>query len=49
MRKGLEPRNGIAVLVVDDDPFVRMDLAEILDKPVFLSRKPAIRTRRWRS
>jgi CheY-like chemotaxis protein len=35
MRKGLEPRNGIAVLVVDDDPFVRMDLSEILRQAGF--------------
>jgi two-component system, response regulator PdtaR len=35
MSKGLKKSNGIAVLVVDDEPFVRMDLAEILRQAGF--------------
>ena len=30
MNKGLKKGSGIAVLVVDDEPFIRMDMAEIL-------------------
>jgi len=33
--KGLETGNGIAVLVVDDQPFVRMDIAETLRRAGF--------------
>lgn len=35
MRKDLETGDGIAVLVVDDEPFVRMDMAEILRRAGF--------------
>jgi two-component system, response regulator PdtaR len=35
MSKDLETGNGIAVLVVDDEPFVRMDIAEILRRAGF--------------
>ena len=35
MSKTLETRSGIAVLVVDDEPFVRMDIAEILRRAGF--------------
>ena len=35
MSKSLEARSGVAVLVVDDEPFVRMDIAEILRRAGF--------------
>jgi two-component system, response regulator PdtaR len=35
MSKLSEPGDGIAVLVVDDEPFVRMDMAEILRRAGF--------------
>ena len=35
MSEGLKKSNGIAVLVVDDEPFVRMDMAEILRRAGF--------------
>ena len=45
MSEGPQTKDRIAILVVDDEPFVRMDVAEILRQAGFMWRKPAIRTK----